>query len=137
MAGSASGKQVDAEATPGAVRLLFDSLMMRGVVEYNPAAAAAEAGSESSRAPPVFEEAEIVAFFELDLFEFGQKDIRDKAILYSPSVLQQPPVVRLKSFMHPSGRHARRCRKGGGRSRGCWRRFRSSGAREKYHPCSR
>ena len=45
-----------------AVRLLFDSLMMRGVVEYNPASRARPPGlvRESSHTP-VFEEAEIVA----------------------------------------------------------------------------
>jgi hypothetical protein len=44
------------------VRLLFDSLMMRGVIEYNPAARARPPRlvRESSHTP-VFEEAEIVA----------------------------------------------------------------------------
>jgi integrase len=63
-----------------AVRLLFDSLMMRGVVEYNPAARARPPRlvRESSHTP-VFEEAEIVAF--LDSTSSGSlKDIRDKAI---------------------------------------------------------
>jgi site-specific recombinase XerD len=48
-----------------AVRLLFDSLMMRGVVEYNPASRARPPRlvRESSHTP-VFEEAEIVAFLE-------------------------------------------------------------------------
>ena len=48
-----------------AVRLLFDSLMMRGVVEYNPAARARPPRlvRESSHTP-VFEEAEIVAFLD-------------------------------------------------------------------------
>ena len=63
-----------------AVRLLFDSLMMRGVVEYNPAARARPPRlvRESSHTP-VFEEAEIVAF--LDSITLNSlKDIRDKAI---------------------------------------------------------
>ena len=63
-----------------AVRLLFDSLMMRGVVEYNPAARARPPRlvRESSQTP-VFEEAEIVAF--LDSISLNSlKDIRDKAI---------------------------------------------------------
>ena len=63
-----------------AVRLLFDSLMMRGVVEYNPAARARPPRlvRESSQTP-VFEEAEIVAF--LDSIGLNSlKDIRDKAI---------------------------------------------------------
>jgi integrase/recombinase XerD len=80
MVGSASGKQVDAEATPGGVRLLFDSLMMRGVVEYNPAARARPPRlvRESSQTP-VFEEAEIVAFLDSISLE-SLKDVRDKAI---------------------------------------------------------
>src|SRR5277367_2593822 len=58
-----------------AARLLFDSLMMRGVIEYNPAARARPPRlvRESSHTP-VFEEAEIVAFLD------SLKDIRDKAI---------------------------------------------------------
>jgi integrase/recombinase XerD len=50
-----------------AVRMLFDSLMMRGVVEYNPAARARppKLVRESSHTP-VFEDAEIVAFLGLD-----------------------------------------------------------------------
>ena len=63
-----------------AVRLLFDSLMMRGVVEYNPAARAKPPRlvRESSHTP-VFEEAEIVAF--LDSISLDSiKEIRDKAI---------------------------------------------------------
>src|SRR6202048_1808461 len=63
-----------------AVRLLFDSLMMRGVVEYNPAARARPPRliRESSHTP-VFEEAEIVAF--LDSISLNSlKDIRDKAL---------------------------------------------------------
>jgi integrase/recombinase XerD len=65
MVGSASGKQVDARGSTWAVRLLFDSLMMRGVVEYNPAARARPPRlvRESSHTP-VFEEAEIVAFLD-------------------------------------------------------------------------
>ena len=63
-----------------AIRLLFDSLLMRGVVEYNPAARARPPRlvRESSH-PPVFEEAEIVAFLDWDKPE-SLKDIRDKAI---------------------------------------------------------
>ena len=63
-----------------AVRLLFDSLMMRGVVEYNPAARARPPRlvRESSHTP-VFEEAEIVAFLDSLNLE-SLKDIRDKAI---------------------------------------------------------
>jgi integrase/recombinase XerD len=60
--------------------LLFDSLMMRGVVEYNPAARAKPPRlvRESSQTP-VFEEAEIVAF--LDTINLDSlKDIRDKVI---------------------------------------------------------
>ena len=63
-----------------AVRLLFDSLMMRGVVEYNPAARARPPRlvRESSHTP-VFEEAEIVAFLD-SISPDSLKDIRDKAI---------------------------------------------------------
>ena len=63
-----------------AVRLLFDSLMMRGVVEYNPAARARPARlvRESSHTR-VFEEAEIVAFLD-SISPNSLKDIRDKAI---------------------------------------------------------
>jgi integrase len=63
-----------------AVRLLFDSLMMRGVVEYNPAARARPPRLvRDSSHTPVFEEAEIVAF--LDSISLNSlKDIRDKAI---------------------------------------------------------
>ena len=63
-----------------AVRLLFDSLMMRGVVEYNPAARARPPRlvRESSHTP-VFEEAEIVAFLD-SINPNSLKDIRDKAI---------------------------------------------------------
>ena len=65
-----------------AVRLLFDSLMMRGgsAVEYNPAARARPPRlvRESSRTP-VFEEAEIVAFLDSISLD-SLKDIRDKAI---------------------------------------------------------
>jgi integrase/recombinase XerD len=63
-----------------AVRLLFDHLLMRGVVEYNPAARARPPRlvRESSHTP-VFEEAEIVAF--LDSINLSSlKDIRDRAI---------------------------------------------------------
>jgi hypothetical protein len=65
MVGSASGKQVDAEATPGgrpvALRFADDAR----VVEYNPAARARPPRlvRESSHTP-VFEEAEIVAFLD-------------------------------------------------------------------------
>ena len=63
-----------------AVRLLFDSLMMRGIVEYNPAVRARPPRlvRESSRTP-VFEEAEIVAFLD-SINPNSLKDIRDKAI---------------------------------------------------------
>src|ERR1700680_4947821 len=63
-----------------AVRLLFDSLMMRGVVEYNPAARAKPPRlvRESSHTP-VFEEAEIVAFLDSISLD-SLKEIRDKAI---------------------------------------------------------
>jgi len=46
--------------------LLFDSLMMRGVVEYDPAARARppEALVRKSLQTAVFEEAEIVAFLD-------------------------------------------------------------------------
>jgi integrase/recombinase XerD len=63
-----------------AVRLLFDHLMMRGVVEYNPAARARPPRlvRESSHTP-VFEEAEIVTL--LDSINLSSlKDIRDRAI---------------------------------------------------------
>jgi integrase/recombinase XerD len=63
-----------------ALRLLFHSLLMRKVVEYNPAARARPPRlvRESSHTP-VFEEAEIVAF--LDSISLGSlKDVRDKAI---------------------------------------------------------
>jgi integrase/recombinase XerD len=63
-----------------AVRLLFDSLMMRGVVEYNPAARAKPPRlvRESSHTP-VFEEAEIVTFLD-SIYPNSLKDLRDKAI---------------------------------------------------------
>jgi hypothetical protein len=53
--------------------LLFDSLMMRGVVEYNPAARARPPRlvRESSHTP-VFEEAEIVAFLDSINLESGR-----------------------------------------------------------------
>src|ERR1700758_1216755 len=63
-----------------AVRLLFDSLMMRGVVEYNPAARARPPRlvRESSQTP-VFEEAEIVTFLD-SISPNSLKDIRDKVL---------------------------------------------------------
>jgi integrase/recombinase XerD len=63
-----------------AVRLLFDHLMMRGVVEYNPGARAKPPRlvREFSHTP-VFEEAEIAAFLE-SIKQSSLKDIRDKAI---------------------------------------------------------
>ena len=63
-----------------AVRLLFDHLMMRGVVEYNPAARAKPPRlvREFSHTP-VFEEAEIVTFLD-SIKQNSLKDIRDKAI---------------------------------------------------------
>jgi integrase/recombinase XerD len=63
-----------------AVRLLFDHLMMRGAIEYNPAARARPPRlvRETSHTP-VFEQAEIVAF--LDTMNLNStKEIRDKAI---------------------------------------------------------
>ncbi len=62
-----------------AVRLLFDSLLMRGVVEYNPAARARPPRlvRESSQTP-VFEEAEIT--FLDSISPKSLKEIRDKAI---------------------------------------------------------
>jgi integrase/recombinase XerD len=63
-----------------AVRLLFDHLMMRGAVEYNPAARARPPRlvRESSHTP-VFEEAEIATF--LDSINLNSlKGIRDRAI---------------------------------------------------------
>lgn len=63
-----------------AVRLLFDQLMMRGVIEYNPAARARPPRlvRDTSRTP-VFEEAEIEAFLNSINLNSG-KEIRDKAI---------------------------------------------------------
>ena len=63
-----------------AIRLLFDHLMMRGVVEYNPAARARPPRLVRESSPtPVFEEAEMVTF--LDSIKLNsEKDIRDKAI---------------------------------------------------------
>jgi integrase len=62
------------------VRLLFDSLMMRGVVEYNPAARARPPRlvRESSHTS-IFEEAEIAAFLD-SISPNSLKNIRDKAI---------------------------------------------------------
>ena len=78
--GSASGKQVDTEATPGGRPVALRSLMMRGVVEYNPAARAKPPRLvRESSYTPVFEEAEIVAFLDSINLE-SLKDIRDKAI---------------------------------------------------------
>src|SRR6201987_2097767 len=63
-----------------ALRLLFDSLLMRGVVEYNPPARATPPRlvRESSQ-PPVFEEAQIVTFLD-SISPNSLKDIRDKAL---------------------------------------------------------
>src|ERR1700758_845689 len=63
-----------------ALRLLFDSLLMRRVVEYNPAARARPPRlvRESSQTP-VFEEAEIVTFLD-SISPNSLKDIRDKAL---------------------------------------------------------
>ena len=78
--GSASGKQVDTEATPGGRPVALRSLMMRGVVEYNPAARAKPPRLvRESSYTPVFEEAEIVAFLDSISLE-SLKDIRNKAI---------------------------------------------------------
>src|SRR5258705_5315655 len=82
--GSWSDQHPESRSTYGqhlaAVRLLFDSLMMRGVVEYNPAARAKPPRlvRESSRTP-VFEEAEIVRFLD-SISPNSLKEIRDKAI---------------------------------------------------------
>src|SRR6516225_3389127 len=61
-----------------AVRLLFDHLMMRGVVEYNPAARAKPPRlfREFSHTP-VFEESEIVTLLD-SIKQNSLKDIRDK-----------------------------------------------------------
>jgi site-specific recombinase XerC len=69
-----------------AVRLIFDSLMMRGVVEYNPAARVKPPRlvRESSRTP-VFEEVEIVVFLD-SISPNSLKDIRDKAIFVFCSI---------------------------------------------------
>jgi site-specific recombinase XerD len=90
-----------------AIRLLFDSLMMRGVVEYNPAARAKPPRlvRESSHTP-VFEEAEIVAFLD-SITANSLKDIRDKALfcvlLYSwcrVSALTNLSVGLLRTWRH-------------------------------------
>jgi integrase/recombinase XerD len=62
-----------------AVRLLFDSLMMRRVVEYNPAARAMPSRLVRESSHTVFEEAEIVAFLD-SISSESLKDVRDKAI---------------------------------------------------------
>src|SRR6202035_1122445 len=63
-----------------AVRLLFDSLMMRGVVEYNSAARARPPRLvRRSSHTPVFEEREIVAFLD-SISPNSLKALRDKAI---------------------------------------------------------
>ena len=94
--GGAVQQGVAAEAILVGVRLLFDSLMMRGVVEYNPAARAKPPRlvRESSHTP-VFEEAEIVAFLD-SISPNSLKDIRDKAIfcvllLLVPGVCSHKP----------------------------------------------
>jgi integrase/recombinase XerD len=63
-----------------AVRLLFDHLLTRGVVEYNPAVRARPPRLVRESSPtPVFEEAEIVTF--LDSINLNcTRDIRDRAI---------------------------------------------------------
>ena len=65
-----------------AVRLLFDSLMMRGVVEYNPAARAKPPRLvRKSSHTSIFEETEIVAFLDsISPNSLKLKDLRDKAI---------------------------------------------------------
>src|SRR5208282_3763503 len=63
-----------------AVRLLFDHLLEKGVVELNPAARAKPPRLERERAhTPVFEEAEIKAFLGAIKLE-SLMDIRDKAL---------------------------------------------------------
>jgi integrase/recombinase XerD len=63
-----------------AVRLLFDHLMARGAIEFNPAARAKPPRLvRESSLTPVFEEAEIVNFLDSIKLD-SEKDIRDKAI---------------------------------------------------------
>lgn len=67
-----------------AVRLLFDHLMMRGVVEYNPAARAKPPRLVRESSPtPVFEEAEIVTFL-VDKSEYRKRHPRPGHILCTP-----------------------------------------------------
>jgi site-specific recombinase XerD len=75
-----------------AVRLLFDHLMMRGVLEYNPAARAKPPRlvREFSHTP-VFGEAEIVAFLD-SIQPLSLKDIRDKGDILCPAVFLVPGV---------------------------------------------
>src|SRR5258705_3964732 len=69
-----------------AVRLLFDSLMMRGVVEYNPAARARPPRLvRDSSHTPVFEEAEIVTFLD-SINSNSLKDMRDRRSLVFSSI---------------------------------------------------
>jgi integrase len=82
--------------------MLFDSLMMRGVVEYNPAARAKPPRlvRESSRTP-VFEEAEIVAFLD-SIYPNSLKDIRDKAI-FCVLLYSWCRVSALRRVVHQTG----------------------------------
>jgi integrase/recombinase XerD len=90
-----------------AVRLLFDSLLMRGVVEYNPAARAKppKLVRESSRTP-VFEQAEIAAFLA-SIKPNTLKGIRDKAIfsvlLYSWCRVSALTSLRVADYYERSG----------------------------------
>jgi integrase/recombinase XerD len=93
-----------------AVRLLFDHLMMRGVIEYNPAARARPPRlvRDSSRTP-VFEEAEIEAFLDSINLNSG-KEIRDKAIfcvlLYSWLRFQEKRGKEHEVPVHSKAREA-------------------------------
>ena len=90
-----------------AVRLLFDHLMMRGVVEYNPAARVKppKLVRESSRTP-VFEQAEIAAFLA-SIKPNTLKGIRDKAIfsvlLYSWGRVSALTSLRVADYYERGG----------------------------------
>ena len=90
-----------------ALRLLFDSLLIRGVVEYNPAARAKppKLVRESSRTP-VFEPAEIAAFLA-SIKPNTLKGIRDKAIfsvlLYSWCRVSALTSLKVADYYERSG----------------------------------
>ena len=90
-----------------ALRLLFDSLLIRGVVEYNPAARAKppKLVRESSRTP-VFEHAEIAAFLA-SIKPNTLKGIRDKAIfsvlLYSWCRVSALTSLKVADYYERSG----------------------------------